>query len=72
MPLGGPVKFSRAATTYFLPVTVRFDERGAPTAMPAPPNGPGDFLALTKTDGFLELTPPAPFEPGMVGRFYRW
>jgi molybdopterin molybdotransferase len=72
VPLGATVKFGRAATTYFLPVSVRVDEKGAPTAIPEPPNGPGDFLALTKTDGFVELPPPAPFEPGYVARFYRW
>jgi molybdopterin molybdotransferase len=72
MPLGETVKFGKAATTYFLPVSVRVDERGAATAIPERPNGPGDFLALTKTDGFVELPPPAPFEPGFVARFYRW
>jgi molybdopterin molybdotransferase len=72
MPLGATVKFGRAGTTYFLPASVRIDDKGAPTAMPTAPNGPGDFLALTRTDGFLELPPPAPFEPGFVARFYRW
>ncbi len=72
MPLGAPVKFARPGITYFLPVSVRVDDKGAPTAMPAAPNGPGDFLALTKTDGFVELPPAAPFEPGFVARFYRW
>jgi molybdopterin molybdotransferase len=72
MPLGAAVKFSRAGTTYFLPASVRVDDKGAPVAMPAAPNGPGDFLALTRTDGFLELPPPAPFEPGFVAHFHRW
>ena len=44
-----------------------------PVAVPMRPNGPGDFLALTKTYGFIELPPqPEPFEPGFVARFYRW
>jgi molybdopterin molybdotransferase len=73
MPLASTVKPGKAAMTYFLPVTVRLDERGAPAAVPAPTNGPGDFLALTKTQGFVELPPQSePFAPGFVARFYRW
>jgi molybdopterin molybdotransferase len=73
MPLASTVKAGKAATTYFVPVSVRVDKSGAPTAMPAPSNGPGDFLALTKTNGFVELPPqPEPFAPGFVARFYRW
>lgn len=72
MPLAAEVK-GRAGLTYFLPVTVQVDERGAPAAMPAPTNGPGDFLALTKSIGFVELPPQSvPFAPGFVARFYRW
>jgi molybdopterin molybdotransferase len=72
MPLTAPVKFGKPFT-YFLPVTVRFDDKGAPSATPAPTNGPGDFLALTKTDGFIELPPrPDPFPAGHVVRFHRW
>jgi molybdopterin molybdotransferase len=73
MPLASASSFGRAAATYFLPVTVQFDARGAPTAAPAPPNGPGDFLALTQTHGFVELPPqPPPFAAGFVARFYPW
>jgi molybdopterin molybdotransferase len=73
MPLASTARFTRAGTTYFLPVTVQFDERGAPGAVPAPTNGPGDFLALRQTDGFVELPPQSePFAPGFVARFYRW
>ncbi len=74
VPLLSTVKFGGpAAATYFLPVTVQVDGRGAPTAVPAPPNGPGDFLALTQTHGFVELPPqPEPFAPGFVARFYSW
>ena len=73
MTLGSTVKAPKAGTTYLVPVAVRVDERGAPVAVPMPPNGPGDFLALTKTHGFIELPPqPEPFEPGFVARFYRW
>ena len=74
MPLSSAVKAGRAGMTYFLPVTVRVDERGAPAAVPAPTNGPGDFLALTKADGFVELPPTGSesFAPGFVARFYRW
>jgi molybdopterin molybdotransferase len=74
VPLASTVTFrGPAAATYFLPVTVQVDERGAPTAAPAPPNGPGDFLALTQAHGFVELPPqPQPFAPGFVARFYSW
>lgn len=73
MPLASMVKRGRAAATYFLPVTVQVDERGAPMAIPAPPNGPGDFLALTQTQGFVELPPQSqPFAAGYVTRYYPW
>jgi molybdopterin molybdotransferase len=74
LPLASAVKAGRAGLTYFLPVAVRADERGAPTAVPAPTNGPGDFLALTKADGFVELPPPQAesFAPGFVVPLYRW
>lgn len=72
MPLASTVKFGRALT-YFLQVSVRVDESGASAAVPAATRGPGDFLALTKTDGFVELPPqPEPFPPGYVARFHRW
>jgi molybdopterin molybdotransferase len=74
LPLAAEVRSPRAALTYFLPITVRVDERGAPAAVPAPTRGPGDFLALTKTDGFIELPPPQAesYAPGFVAPFYRW
>lgn len=73
MPLASGAKFGRAAATYFLPVTVQVDERGAPSAVPAPTNGPGDFLALTHTHGFVELPPQSePYAAGFVAPFYRW
>lgn len=73
MPLAAPVKVGKASMAYFLPVTVQVDEKGAPSAVPAPTNGPGDFLALTRTTGFIELPPQSePFPAGFVARFYRW
>lgn len=73
MPLASQVKSGRATATSFLPVCVRCDEHGAPSAVPAAPNGSGDFLALTQTHGFVELPPRStPFEPGFVARFYHW
>jgi molybdopterin molybdotransferase len=73
MPLASTGKFGLAAASYFLPVTVQIDERGAPTAVPAAPNGPGDFLALTLTQGFVELPPRTqPSAPGLLARFYPW
>ncbi len=73
VPLASTGKWGLPAASYFLPVTVQVDERGAPTAAPAPPNGPGDFLALTPTQGFVELPPRSqPLAPGFVARFYPW
>jgi molybdopterin molybdotransferase len=70
--LAGPVKFARALT-YFLPVAVRYDELGRPSAVPRPTNGPGDFLGLTAAEGFVELPPrPDGFPEGFVANLYRW
>ena len=72
IPLAGPAKFYRMLT-YFVPVAVQLDARGEPAALPRPPNGPGDFLALAGTDGFIELPPRAePFPEGFVASLYRW
>jgi len=70
--LAAPVKFYRQFA-YFLPVSVRYDERGRALAVPQPTNGPGDFLALTQSDGFVELPPRSePFPEGFVCPLYRW
>jgi molybdopterin molybdotransferase len=73
VPLASAARSSKASATYFLPVKVQVDQHGAPRAVPAPTNGPGDFLALTRTDGFVELPPQSEgFAPGFVARFYPW
>jgi molybdopterin molybdotransferase len=70
--LAAPVTYHRNVT-YFLPVKVQHDGLGRATAAPRPPNGPGDFLALTEADGFVELPPqPQGFPEGFVARLYRW
>lgn len=70
--MASPVK-SRRSAAYFLPVAVRYGERGQPLAEPRLPRGPGDFLALTAADGFVELPPQAEeFPPGYVTGLYRW
>jgi molybdopterin molybdotransferase len=72
IPLAAPVKFHRMVT-YFVPVAVQRGARGEPAALPRPPNGPGDFLALAGTDGFIELPPRAePFPEGFIASLYRW
>jgi molybdopterin molybdotransferase len=72
IPLAGAAKFYRSMT-YFVPVAVHHDARGEPSALPRPPNGPGDFLALAGTDGFIELPPRGePFPEGFVASLYRW
>lgn len=70
--LGRAVKFNKGVT-YFLPVSVHYDELGRGVALPRPPNGPGDFLSLTGSHGFVELPPQAEdFPEGFVADFYRW
>jgi len=72
LALATPVKFHRAMA-YFLPVSIRYDDQGHAAAVPRPPNGPGDFLALTKADGFVELPPGTQeFPKGFIASFYRW
>jgi molybdopterin molybdotransferase len=72
VPLAASVKFGRAFT-YFLPVSVQYDDRGRPSAIPRRTNGPGDFLGLTAADGFVELPPSAEaFPEGFVANLYRW
>jgi molybdopterin molybdotransferase len=70
-PLATAVKYHRALA-YFLPVALRHDS-GRTAAVPKPTNGPGDFLALTRSDGFVELPPQTEaFPAGFVANFYRW
>ncbi len=69
--LASSVRFGRAVTR-FLPVSIRSDAPGRLCAAPRPPNGPGDFLALTGTDGFLELPPQTEYPEGFLATLYRW
>jgi molybdopterin molybdotransferase len=70
--LAAPVKFGRSMSS-FLPVALSHDERGQARAVACFPNGPGDFLALAGTAGFVELPPRAEeFPAGYVARLYRW
>ncbi len=70
--LASAVAFRRPLT-YFLPVSVGSDDLGRLLATPRPPNGPGDFLSLAGTSGFVELPPePAEFSPGFIADLYRW
>jgi molybdopterin molybdotransferase len=70
--LAEPVNFQRPLT-YFLPASVSFDASGRRRAVPRPPNGPGDFLALSRTDGFLELPPrEAGYPQDCAVDFYPW
>jgi molybdopterin molybdotransferase len=72
IPLAAAAK-SHPTLTYFLPVSVQHDARGGSAAVPRPPNGSGDFLALAGTDGFIELPPQSePFREGFVASLYRW
>jgi molybdopterin molybdotransferase len=70
--LASPVTLRRA-TTHFLPVSLAADDTGRPAAILETPNGPGDFLALTGTNGFVELPPRLEeFPAGFLAPLYRW
>jgi molybdopterin molybdotransferase len=72
LALAAPVTFQHALT-YFLPVAIEHDDWGRPWAIPRRPNGSGDFLSLTGTDGFVELPPgPNTYPKGFVTTVYRW
>jgi len=72
LALAAPVTFQHPLT-YFLPVTIEHDDWGRPWAIPRRPNGSGDFLSLTGTDGFVELPPgPNTYPKGFVTTVYRW
>jgi molybdopterin molybdotransferase len=54
--------------TQFLPVVITDGK-----ATPRPTNGPGDFLGLTGTDGFVELPPRSgEYPPGFRAALFRW
>lgn len=70
--LSSTVKFRRPLT-YFLPVSVVSGDAGRLLATPRPPNGPGDFLSLSGTCGFVELPPERDeFPAGFVATLHRW
>ena len=72
LALAAAVTFQHALT-YFLPVSIQHDDWGRPWANPRRPNGSGDFLSLTGTDGFVELPPgPNTYPKGFVTTVYRW
>lgn len=72
LALAAAVSFKHALT-YFLPVSIEHDDWGRPWANPRRPNGSGDFLSLTGTDGFVELPPgPNTYPKGFVTTVYRW
>lgn len=67
-----PVKRGRAMA-FYLPVSLALDAGGRPGAEPRPTNGPGDFLGLAGTDGFVEFPPqPEGFPAGFVAPLHRW
>jgi len=72
LALAAPVTV-QPAVAYFLPVAIELDDWGRPWANPRPPNGSGDFLSLSGTDGFVELPPgPNTYPKGFVTSVYRW
>jgi len=59
--------------TCFVPVRVHHDEAGRALAVPVPTPTSGDFSALPRTDGVVELAPSDSRAPaGTVATLYRW
>ncbi len=59
--------------TYFLPARISSNDAGEAIATPNPTNTSGDFMALTGTDGYLELDASATsFPAGTIAPFHAW
>jgi molybdopterin molybdotransferase len=72
IPLASAVARGRTMTS-FVPVQVQHDAQGRCLAEPRIPNGSGDFLALARTAGFVELPPQSdPYPQGFIANLYRW
>ncbi len=70
--LATDVEFS-ADLTYFLPVIVTWTDAGIGMAKPRPTNTSGDIIALTGTDGFVELPRGQDvYSQGAAVRLFRW
>ena len=70
--LGGDVVFN-PNLTYFLPARLSSDDTGRTIATPNPTNTSGDFMALTGTDGYLQLDAGETLFPaGSVAPFHAW
>jgi len=64
---------SNPALTCFVPVRVHHDPTGRVLATPVPAPTSGDFSALPRTDGVVELAPSDRAAPaGTVADLYRW
>jgi len=72
MALGGEV-VNATTLTLFTPIRIEIDDWGRAWAIPKLTNTSGDFNALARTDGFVELPPgPNKFPKGFVTRLHRW
>lgn len=70
--LATPVVF-KPALTYFLPARLASSASGQTIATPNPTNTSGDFMALTGTDGYLELgASTTEFREGSTLPFHAW
>ena len=62
-----------AALTWFVPVRLQYDDDGVRRALPMPPPTSGDFSALTRTDGFVELPSAESYFPvDFTATYYGW
>ncbi len=70
--LAEPVTFA-PNMTYFMPVSLTFDESGRQIAKPLRTNTSGDFGTLGHSDAIIELSRDiSEFEAGYVAPVYRW
>jgi molybdopterin molybdotransferase len=70
--LTSPVERGRPMA-YYMPVALRRDAAGRTGVEPMLTNGPGDFLGLAGSVGFVELPPrPQGFSAGFVAPLHRW
>ena len=64
---------TKTSLTYFLPVKIVLDSSAKINAAPVYISGSGDFTALARADGFVELPPgPQKFDKGFVAKLFTW
>ena len=67
----GTIKLKKGFTN-FIPVQIRYDNKGMTYATPLKTNGSGDFSSLIQSDGFVEIPPDVEDTEGQAMRFFPW